>query len=105
MEHHADFAVPVTRHLVVETGCGPDDGHGPLRGDVIALGWWVDPTSAPAPDAADPEAAGAAGHTPTGTLYLVVDPRRSRPYWVKQADLRSVRLADPSGSVGHPTRQ
>jgi hypothetical protein len=80
MEHHADFAIPVTQHLEVETAVGPADGLGPIRGRAIALGWWVDASAAD-----DPE------HAPTGTLYLVVDDRRSRPYWVKQADLTVVR--------------
>ena len=81
MEHHADFAIPVTQHLEVETAVGPDDGIGPIRGRAVALGWWVDSTVAKDP-----------GHEPTGTLYLVVDDRRSRPYWVKQADLTDVRM-------------
>jgi hypothetical protein len=56
MEHHADFAVPVSRRVTAEAGVGPDDGHGPLRGDVIALGWWV-----------DPDVAADAHHVPAGT--------------------------------------
>ncbi len=81
MEHHADFAIPVEHNLTVTTAIGPDDGLGPLSGQVIALGWWVQPAAA-----ADPT------HEPTGTLYLIVDERRPRPYWVKQADLRTVKV-------------
>ena len=84
MEHHADFAIPVEHNLTVTTAVGPDDGLGPLAGRVIALGWWVQPETAD-----DPE------HEPTGTLYLIVDERRPRPYWVKQADLRTVKVREP----------
>ena len=84
MEHHADFAIPVEHDLNVTAAVGPDDGLGPLSGRVIALGWWVQPETADDPD-----------HAPTGTLYLIVDERRPRPYWVKQADLRSVRFEPP----------
>ena len=81
MEHHADFAVPISQRLEVETSVGPDDGLSPIAGQAIALGWWVDPGSA-----SDPV------HAPTGTLYLIVDERRPRPYWVKQGDLTRVQL-------------
>jgi drug/metabolite transporter (DMT)-like permease len=87
MEHHADFAIPVSQDLTVAATVGPDDGLGPLAGRVIALGWWVQPDTAD-----DPE------HEPTGTLYLIVDERRSRPYWVKQADLATVKLTPPAGA-------
>jgi hypothetical protein len=86
MEHHADFAIPITHRLHVDTVADPDDGHGPLEGQAIALGWWVDPGAADDP-----------GHVPTGTLYLVVDKRRPRPMWVKQADLRAVRIDESQG--------
>jgi hypothetical protein len=81
MEHHADFALPISQSLKIETSVGPDDGLGPIAGQAIALGWWVDPGSA-----SDP------AHEPTGTLYLIVDERRPRPYWVKQADLTSIQI-------------
>ena len=81
MEHHADFAVPVTHTMLVTTTAQPDDDHGPIQGRVIALGWWVQPETATDP-----------AHEPTGTLYLIVDERRPRPMWVKQADLTSVRV-------------
>lgn len=38
MEHHADFAVPVSQPIDVEAKVGPDDGLGPLSGRLIALG-------------------------------------------------------------------
>lgn len=81
MEHHADFAVPVTQRMEVTTSAEPDDGIGPIAGRVITLGWWVDANAA-----ADPS------RSPTGVLYLVADERRPRPMWVKQADLTSVRI-------------
>ncbi len=81
MEHHADFAIPVTQEMRVTTTAQPDDDHGPIEGSVIALGWWVQPESA-----ADP------GHVPAGTLYLVVDERRPRPMWVRESHLTSVRI-------------
>jgi hypothetical protein len=81
MEHHADFAIPVTQHMEVTTIAQPGDEHGPIEGRVIALGWWVQPETADDPD-----------HVPVGTLYLVVDERRPRPLWVRQADLTSVRV-------------
>ncbi|MDX1449143.1 MAG: hypothetical protein R3246_08790 [Acidimicrobiia bacterium] len=83
MLHHADYAIGISQLLDVTTSVQPDDGLGPLAGRVIALGWWVDPEAA-----SDPE------HVPTGTLYLVVDERRTRPYWVSERDLVSLRLGD-----------
>lgn len=65
----------------VTTDLDPGDGLGVLQGRAIAFGWWVDP------DAADDP-----GHESTGTLYLIVDERRPRPYWVAQSALRSVRM-------------
>ena len=85
MEHHADFAIPVQQSVSVETAVGPDDGLGPIAGQVIALGWWVQPESVDDP-----------AHEPTGTLYLVVDERRPRPYWVKQADLCGIKINAPT---------
>jgi hypothetical protein len=83
VEHHADFAVPVSQKLEVETSADPGDGKPRIAGRVIALGWWIDSGAGSDPD-----------HTPTGTLYLVADQRRSRPYWVKQADLTAIRLVE-----------
>jgi len=83
MEHHADFAVPVSQKLDVETTADPGDGQPAIAGRVIALGWWVDPSASDDP-----------GHTPIGTLYLVADQRRRRPYWIKEADLKAIRLVE-----------
>lgn len=82
MEPHADFAVALSQHLLVTTTADPGDGHGPISGHVISLGWWVQPGSGEDPT-----------HEPAGTLYLVVDERRPRPMWVRQSALTSVRLA------------
>lgn len=76
--HHADFAIPVTHNMTVRTSTG-------VSGQVIALGWWVDPDAADDPD-----------HVPTGTLYLVVDPSSPRPVWVPQGDLVETKL-NPDG--------
>lgn len=81
MEHHADFAIPVTNNMQVETIADPGDGIEPIAGTVIALGWWVQPDADDDPN-----------HHPTGTLYLVVDPRRPRPMWVRQGHLTSVSI-------------
>ncbi len=83
MEHHADFAVPISQKLEVDTSADPGDGKPVISGRVIALGWWV-----------NRDAAEESGQTPTGTLYLVADQRRRRPYWVKQADLTAIRLVE-----------
>ncbi len=80
MQHHADFAVPVTQRLVVETDHERPGGGGTIAGAVLALGWWVDAS------------AGESGEPPTGTLYLVVDEALPRPVWVAQANLTRVRL-------------
>ena len=82
MRHHADFAIPITQKMHVETNVDPD-GQGPLIGIAIALGWWV-----------EPESANDADHVPSGTLYLVVDPKRPRPYWIAQDDLVDTRILD-----------
>jgi hypothetical protein len=80
VEHHADFAIPISQKLDVETSADPGDGGSTVAGRVLALGWWVD--------------SGHSDHEPTGTLYLVADQRRSRPYWVSQADLTALRLIE-----------
>jgi hypothetical protein len=82
VEHHADFAVPVLRRLRVETGRPRPAGDGTIAGDVIALGWWVDPD------------AGADGEAPVGTLYLVADDALPRPVWIAQRDLTGFRIED-----------
>lgn len=83
MEHHADFAVPISQKLEVETSANPGDGKPTIAGRVIAIGWWVDPGNGE-----------ESGRAPTGTLYLVADQRRARPYWVTQADLTAIRLVE-----------
>jgi hypothetical protein len=82
VEHHADFAVPVLRRLRVETARARPTGDGTVAGDVLALGWWVDPE------------AGAGGEQPTGALSLVADESLPRPVWVAQGDLTGFRLED-----------
>ena len=81
MEHHADVAVPCAHGLLVETDYERPDG-GLVAGRVLAFGWWVDPD------------AGAAGESPTGTLYLVADEALPRPVWVAQGRLTGFRLVD-----------
>lgn len=79
MEHHADFAVPVTHRLWVETSVERPDGLGTFAGWVISLGWWVDPGQT------DPGEA-------TGTLYLVVDDRGGPPVWIAQGNITRCRI-------------
>lgn len=81
MEHHADFAVPVTQPLYVETDYDRPDGEGKVAGRAIALGWWVDQPGTPPSE-----------EPPTGVLYLVVDEALPRPVWCAQGHLTSVRL-------------
>jgi hypothetical protein len=83
VEHHADFAVPISQKLEVETNVDPGDGKPTVAGRVIAIGWWVGAGSSD-----------GSGHLPTGTLYLVADQRRTRPYWIKQGDLIAIRLVE-----------
>ena len=80
MEHHADFAIPVTQKLVVETDYERPKGEGTIGGPVLALGWWVEKPGDPPADA------------PTGTLYLVADETQPRPVWVAQGRLTRFRL-------------
>ena len=79
MDPHPDFAVAITRRLVLEAE--GDDGE-TVTGHALALGWYVDPD------------AGASGEPPVGTLYLVVDARHPRPLWVKQSRLTAARVVD-----------
>ena len=81
MEHHADFAIPVTQTLVVETDYERPQCGGTIGGPVLALGWWVDkPGNLPQEG------------PPTGTLYLVADETQPRPVWVAQGRLTRFRL-------------
>jgi hypothetical protein len=79
IQHHADFAVPVVRPLWLETSVPHPAADGAIRGEAIALGWWVDP------EQADPS-------TATGTLYLVVDERGGPPRWIAEGDIVSSRV-------------
>jgi hypothetical protein len=81
VEHHADFAIPVTQRLVVETDYDRPNGGGTIGGPVLALDWWVEKPG-------DPPAEGP----PTGTLYLVADESQPRPVWVAQGRLPGFRL-------------
>jgi hypothetical protein len=83
VEHHADFAVPVTHRLWVETTVARTTGDGTIRGWAIALGWWVGPNV---------NADGTPGEA-VGTLYLVVDSEQpGPPWWVRQADIARARV-------------
>ncbi len=82
MIHHADFAIPVHQRIRVATDVDPD-GNGPLKGRLISLGWWVDHEAQDNPE-----------HDPAGTLYLIADPSRPRPYWIAQANLVSTTPLD-----------
>lgn len=87
MEHHADFAVPVTQRLWVETVVPRVAGEGMIAGWAIALGWWVGPNL---------NEDGTPGEA-TGTLYLIVDSTGDGPpVWVAQGNIRHchVEMAD-----------
>ncbi len=79
IEHHADFAVPISHRLWMETTVDHPDADGRIRGFAIALGWWVDPGQT------DPKEA-------TGTLYLIVDERGGPPRWIAEGNIRASRL-------------
>ena len=81
MEHHADFAIPVTQRLIVDTDCERPNASGTIGGPVLALGWWVEGPGDPPPEG-----------PPTGTLYLVADETQPRPVWVAQGRLTSFKL-------------
>jgi hypothetical protein len=78
MEHHADFAVPVTQQLWLRTSVPRAVGAGTIAGWAIALGWWVEPNLTPQ---------GTPGEA-AGTLYLIVDAAQpGPPVWVRQAHI------------------
>jgi hypothetical protein len=80
VEHHADFAVPVTHRLWLETSVPRPSGTGTFAGWAIALGWWV------GPNVNDDGTPGEA----TGTLYLIVDEDGiGPPVWVAQGNVRA----------------
>jgi hypothetical protein len=89
MEHHADFAVPVTHRLWVETRVPRANGDGTLSGWAIALGWWVGPNL---------NADGTPGEA-TGTLYLVVDSSgEGPPVWVAQGNVLRCHVDMPDNA-------
>ncbi len=80
IEHHADFAVPITQRLWFETTVPRRNESGQIAGWGIALGWWVDP-----------------GHTgePAGTLYLIVDSEDvGPPAWVRESNVVRTELRE-----------
>lgn len=85
MEHHADFAVPVTQRLWIETTIPRKTGAGVIAGRAVALGWWVEPNL---------NEDGTPGE-PTGTLYLIVDEGQSGPpIWIAQGNIARCRIED-----------
>ncbi|MEZ4520560.1 MAG: hypothetical protein R3A46_02790 [Thermomicrobiales bacterium] len=84
IEHHADFAVPITHHLWLETTVERPEGEGMIRGFAIALGWWVDPGQTNSEES-------------TGTLYLVVDERGGPPRWIAEGNISASTLIAPAG--------
>lgn len=83
MEHHADFAVPVTRKLWLRTRVARRNGQGQLEGWAIALGWWVEANVTD--DGTPGEAA--------GTLYLLVDEQDpGTPVWIAQGNVIESRV-------------
>ena len=82
MEHHADFAVPVTHRIWMRTSVSRRKGPGHIEGWAIALGWWV---------GANVNEDGTPG-APTGTLYLIVDQEDpGAPVWIAQGNILETR--------------
>ncbi len=80
VEHHADFAVPITHYLWVQTGVPRADGVGTIAGQAIALGWWRDAGQTDAEES-------------TGTLYLIVDEEQGGPpVWIAEGYVETCRL-------------
>lgn len=79
-EHHADFAVPITHRLWIETNAARRSG-GKVRGYALALGWWVDPDQTDASQS-------------TGTLYLIVDERGGPPVWIAEGEIVRCEIRD-----------
>jgi hypothetical protein len=89
MEHHADFAVPVTHRLWVETTVPRPTGAGMIEGWAISLGWWVD---------ANLNEDGTPGEA-TGTLYLIVDSTGDGPpVWIAQGSIRRCHVDMPDSA-------
>lgn len=84
MEHHADFAVPVTQRLWLTTKVERRNGSGLIAGWAISLGWWVGPNV---------NEDGTPGEA-TGVLYLIVDEADpGAPVWIAEGKITSCRLA------------
>jgi hypothetical protein len=84
IEHHADFAVPITQRLWLDSTVPRRNGTGSIAGWAIALGWWVDPGA---------EERGES----VGTLYLVVDPQDDGPpAWVREGNVRRAQVREDS---------
>jgi len=82
-EHHADFAVPISQELWIETRVPRENGTGDIAGWAIALGWWVDKNLSEE---------GTPGE-PAGTLYLIVDGESAGPpVWVAQGNIVRARI-------------
>ena len=85
MEHHADFAVPITHRLWIESKVRRPGGVGVITGWALALGWWVEPN---VDEQGEPGPA-------TGTLYLVVDEHLlGPPVWIAEGNIARCRI-DP----------
>jgi hypothetical protein len=85
IEHHADFAIPVTHRLYVQTRVPRRNGSGMIAGWVIALGWWVE---------ANVNEDGTPGQA-VGTLYLVVDREdQGAPAWIAEGNIQATDLHD-----------
>jgi hypothetical protein len=83
MEHHADFAVPVTQRLWMTTSVTRRNGRGTIAGWAISLGWWVGPNL---------NEDGTPGES-TGVLYLLVDEHDpGPPVWIAEGNIISSKL-------------
>jgi hypothetical protein len=82
IEHHADFAVPVTQRVWLRTRVPRRNGQGQIEGWALALGWWVE---------ANVNDDGTPGE-PVGTLYLIVDEQDpGPPVWIAQGNIVETR--------------
>lgn len=84
LEHHADFAVPVTHWLWIDAKNDTQSETREIHGWAIALGWWVNP-----------------GYTDdaTGTLYLVVDEQGGASAWIAEGNIVNSTVVDKSDST------
>jgi hypothetical protein len=82
MEHHADFAAPMSHQIWMRTRVNRRKGPGHIEGWAIAFGWWVD---------ANVNADGTPGE-PVGTLYLIVDQEDpGPPVWIAEGNILETR--------------